>query len=172
MGGYTFNNSHEEVDLGASYSLKGFTVGLSDYYYPTAVNQVDQYFDYASRTTRHSVEMYGIFSSVKIPFWVIASCYIFGNDKNLEGGQAYSSYLELGYVYTINDNSNCTLTLGANLNKGFYTNYIGGFNIVNINFSYFTKIPIYKFYLPISVSWIINPYKEKTYITFSSYFTF
>ena len=36
MGGYAVNGSHQEVDLGVSYTTHGFTVGVSDYYYPSA----------------------------------------------------------------------------------------------------------------------------------------
>ena len=41
MGAYAVNGSHQEVDLGVSYSNSGFTIGVSDYYYPSAVGEKD-----------------------------------------------------------------------------------------------------------------------------------
>ena len=43
MGAYAFNGSHQEVDLGVSYTASEFTVGVSDYYYPSAVGEKDSY---------------------------------------------------------------------------------------------------------------------------------
>ena len=39
MGAYAVNGSHQEVDLGVSYTVNEFTVGVSDYYYPSAVGE-------------------------------------------------------------------------------------------------------------------------------------
>ena len=51
MGAYAVNGSHQEVDLGVSYSNSGFTVGVSDYYYPSAVGEKDGYFTLNPETT-------------------------------------------------------------------------------------------------------------------------
>lgn len=58
MGAYAVNGSHQEVDLGVSYSNSGFTVGVSDYYYPSAVGEKDGYFKLSNRSTGHWVEAY------------------------------------------------------------------------------------------------------------------
>lgn len=39
MGGYAIDGSHQEVDLGVSYTASEFTVGVSDYYYPSSVGK-------------------------------------------------------------------------------------------------------------------------------------
>lgn len=44
MGGYATNGSHQEVDFGISYNYKWLTIGVNDYYYPTAVGEKDNYF--------------------------------------------------------------------------------------------------------------------------------
>lgn len=43
MGGYAINGKYAEVDLGVSYTWKGLTLGLSDYYYPTIDGKDDEY---------------------------------------------------------------------------------------------------------------------------------
>lgn len=35
MGAYAIDGSHQEVDFGVSYTASEFTIGVSDYYYPS-----------------------------------------------------------------------------------------------------------------------------------------
>ena len=102
--------------------------------------------------------------------WVTVSTYIFGADKNEEGKQMYSSYAEVGYTYSFNDNNSMALCIGANLNKSFYTDYQSGFNVVNINAKYNTAFKFGNYKLPVSASYILNPYKNKSFFTMSLYF--
>lgn len=169
MGGYSINGSHQEVDLGISYSKNGITIGVSDYYYPSSVGEKDQYFKLSNRDTGHFLEGYVTFAPSSLPCWITFSSYFFGADKNLEGKQAYSSYLEAGYQFHLKGEHDISLFMGANLNKGFYTDYQKGFNIVNIGAKISTFIPFGTFKLPVSASYIINPYLEKSFVTFSFY---
>lgn len=166
-GVYSTNGSHSEVDLGIGYTYKWLYIGLADYYYPSAVSNKDKYFNLANRSTGHYIEMYSILSPTKIPLQLTLSSYVFGADKNLNGGQAFSSYAELAYFYKFKDNNVLTLALGSCLNKGFYTDYMSGFNIVNFSLKYETNLKFGSFHLPVSASYIVNPYREKSYFTFS-----
>lgn len=166
-GVYSTNGSHSEVDIGIGYTYKWLYVGLADYYYPSAVSNKDKYFNLANRSTGHYIEMYSILSPTKIPFLLTLSSYVFGADKNLKGRQAFSSYAELAYFYKFKDNNILTLALGSCLNKGFYTDYKSGFNIVNVSLKYETNLKFGSFHLPVSASYIVNPYREKSYFTFS-----
>lgn len=170
MGGYALNGSHQEVDFGVSYSYKSWCFGLSDYYYPSAVGEDDKYFDFSNHFTGHSVESYLTFAPEKIPFWITLSAYVYGNDKKPDGNQAFSSYLEMGYNYVFTGNNMLSLFVGACLNKSFYTDYKKAFGVVNATLKYSTSFSFGKFQLPASVSYILNPYKEKSYLTFSFYF--
>lgn len=170
LGAYAFDGSHQEVDLGVSYSHKQFILGISDYYYPSAVGEKDSYFQLSNRSTGHSVEAYLTLTPFKTSLWLTLSTYVFGADKKLNGNQAFSSYAEVGYSHSFNDNNDLSLVLGANLNKSFYTGYEKGFNVINITLKYATRLMFGKFKLPVSASYILNPYKEKSYITFSLYF--
>ncbi len=171
MGAYATDGSHQEVDLGVSYSHKYFTVGVSDYYYPTAVSKKDSYFEFSNRSTGHYVEAYATITPFeKLPIWLTLSSYIYGADKNLDGDQAFSSYAEIGYTHNFNEDDAISLTAGAALNKSFYTDYEKDFNVVNVSLKYATIFSFGKFDLPVSASYVLNPYKEKSYFTFSLYF--
>lgn len=170
MGAYAINGSHQEVDFGVSYTAKEFTVGVSDYYYPSAVGEKDQYFKLSNRDTGHWVEAYATWTGTKIPLWVTVSTYIFGADKNTDGKQMYSSYAEIGYTHSFTENNQIALCVGANLNKGFYTDNQSGFNVVNINAKYSTAFKFGNYKLPVSASYVLNPYKNKSYFTMSLYF--
>ena len=171
LGGYAIDGSHQEVDLGLSYSYKFLTIGLADYYYPSAVGAKDDYFVFKNRDTGHYVESFATLAFDKIPLWLTLSCYVAGADKNLQGKQAYSSYAELGYTYTFKQNHEISLALGASLNKGFYTDYAHGINLVNACLKYATSFRFGKVRLPVSTSFILNPYKEKPFISFSILFS-
>ncbi len=170
LGAYVLNGSHQELDYGLSYTFRDyFTLGLSDYYYPSTVGEMDQYFNYKNSTTGHSVEAYVILTPFRLPFWVTLSTYVYGADKGLDGRQAFSSYAELGYAFEFDTDNSLSLIVGANLNKGFYTDYTHSFNVVNAAVKYSTSFEIGNFKLPVSVSYILNPFKNKGYFTFSLY---
>lgn len=170
MGGYAINGSHQEVDLGVSYTAKEFTVGVSDYYYPSSVGEKDGYFKLSNRETGHWVEAYATWAGTKIPLWVTVSTYIFGADKNEDGKQMYSSYAEVGYTHSFTDDNKISLCVGANLNKSFYTDNESGFSIVNVNAKYSTAFKFGSFKLPVSASYVLNPYRNKSFFTMSLYF--
>lgn len=167
-GAYTFDNSWREADLGLSYTWKGLTVGIFDYYYPTVVGQNDNYFNFKNGETGHLLEGYISYEFEKIPISIMVSTFFYGADKNLEGKQAYSSYAELGYHYDFKDESVISVALGASLNRSLYNNFETGFSIVNIATKY--QRDIYsnaKISIPASVQFVINPQKQKNYISFS-----
>lgn len=172
MGAYAFDGSHQEVDLGVSYTYKGFTLGVSDYYYPSAVGENDRYFDFNNKTTGHYVESYLTMMPFEFPLWLTLSTYVYGADKKANGKQAFSSYIEAGYSHYFNDDNILSAVIGANLNRSFYTDYEDGFNVVNVMLKYIRNLKIRSFTLPVSAAYIINPYREKSYFTFSAFFNF
>lgn len=169
MGGYAVNGSHQEVDFGVSYTKYWFSVGVNDYYYPSAVGEKDRYFEFEKGKTGHSVEAAVTLSPTQIPVYLLASTYVYGNDKKPDGKQAYSSYIELGYRHAFKEDNQITLLAGVTLNKSFYTNYSSGFSVCNVAVRYATHIPLGNYKLPVSASYVLNPYMEKSYFTLSLY---
>lgn len=169
-GVYALNGSHSEVDLGVAYNYKWLSVGVNDYYYPSSVGEKDHYFKLSSRKTGHYLEGAITVAPEKIPLWLTLSTYFWGADKKPSNDKnAYSSYAEIGYSYAFNENNLASLAVGAALNKGFYTDYEHGFNVVNITAKYATSFKFGKFRLPVSASYILNPYRNKSYVTLSIY---
>lgn len=172
MGGYAINGSHQEVDMGISYTLSDFTLAVNDYYYPTEVGAGDQYFNFRSAETGHWAEATLSYTPSRLPFWILVSSYFAGADKNADGDQAFSSYAEIGLHYDFLQDSQLSLAVGAALNDSFYNDYEGGFSICNIHAKYTYNAQIGSFTLPLSASYIINPYREKSFVTFSAVFGF
>lgn len=170
-GIYGLNDSHSEVDLGVGLSYKWIYFGLSDYYYPSSVGKKDKYFRLNNKTTGHYIEAYSIITPKCLPFQLTLSSYVFGADKKGNGKQAFSSYAELTYIQNLKNNTNLELTIGANLNKGFYTEYIDGISITNIALKYNTNFKFGSFLLPVSASYVVNPYKNKSFFIITVYFT-
>lgn len=167
-GAYTFDNSWREADLGVSYTYKDFTFGVVDYYYPTPTGERDKLFEFDKDKTGHLFEGCLTFAPANIPVIAMVSTFFYGADKNTEGNQAWSTYAELGYHYDFSESNIFSVALGASLNKSLYNNFETGFSIVNIAFKYQTAIPTGKnLSIPVSAQYVINPQKEKSYISFS-----
>lgn len=167
-GAYTFDNSWREADLGASYTVGDFTLGVVDYYYPTKVGENDSYFNLKSKETGHALEGCLTYAPSFLPISAMISTFFYGADKNADGDQAWSTYAELGYHYDFSDTSILSVALGASLNKSLYNNFETGFSIVNVAVKYQMELYATKrFSLPASVQYVVNPQKEKNYISFS-----
>jgi hypothetical protein len=101
------------------------------------------------------------------------SAYIAGADKKQESGnQAWSSYAEIGGHYDFDDNNILSLAIGAALNKSFYNDYSSNFSVCNIELKYSHDFSLSNITIPVSVSYIINPYREKSYVSFSTAFRY
>lgn len=173
MGGYATNGSHQEVDLGISYTLSEFTVAVNDYYYPTAVGEDDQYFNLKGKETGHWVEGTVQYAPSQLPISLLLSTYFAGADKKPDSDkQAWSSYAEIGGHYDFLDNNVLSLAVGAALNKSFYNDYAHGFSVCNIELKYSHGFSFNKISVPVSVSYIVNPYREKSYVSFSAAFNY
>ena len=173
VGAYDFHGDYSELDLFVSYSFKGFTASITDYYYPTAVGSNDAYLNLKNSETGHMWEGSISYEHENVPVWILASTFFAGADKNLDGGQAWSSYAEIGTHYDFLNNNSVSLAVGASLNKSFYNNFETGFSVVNIALKYTREIALGKnFTLPLSASYVINPQKNKSYLNFSAVFAF
>ena len=168
-GAYSFNNSYSEVDLGADYTFADVTIGLVDYYYPSAVGENDKYFNFRNRTTGHSLEAFVSYAPSWVPLTAMLATYFWGDDKKEDGSQAWSTYAELGYHHDFSERIALSVALGASLNRSSYNNFETGFSIVNIGLK--LESVLYKgkhLSVPASVQYVINPQKEKSYISFTA----
>ena len=163
-GAYAFDGSVRELDLSASYTLGNFTLGVTDYYYPTEAGP-DSYFNWKSEETGHLLEGTLTYSPKAFPLTLLWSTMFYGADFNPDGKMAYSSYFEASYAYEFGEDNALSATLGASVGKGFYTAYTESFSIINIALSYTKALDLGSVSMPLSASYIINPQMEKSFLT-------
>ncbi len=168
-GAYTIDNSWRETDLGVGYTIGDFSVGIVDYFYPTPTGNSDKLFNFKKDETGHLFEGSLSYAPSALPITAMVSTFFYGADKNMEGEQAWSAYAEIGYHYDFSETNILSLALGASLNKSLYNNFETGFSVVNIALKYQTAIPMGDYNLPVSAQYVINPQKEKSYLSFSVY---
>lgn len=176
MGGYAVNGNYAEVDAGISYTLKDFTLGIYDYYYPTLDKKKDKYVG-GGKHTGHWLEAAFTYAPSKMPLWATISNFFYGADKYVDDNgkekQAYSTYLELGTYYDFLRSNRISLATGAALNKSCYNDYKHDFSVVNIELKY-TYTVQFKcgWQLPLNVAFIYNPVFDKPYVNFIANFAF
>lgn len=162
-GSYDFlnTNSAKEFDLTLAYSIGGFNVGITDYWFSnTGVD--NKYFRYKAHETAHVFE-----ANVGYDFGPVAVQWFtnFAGDdgSNEKGKRAYSSYFEVSAPFSL---ASCDWTAkvgGVPYTTSFYS-YSHGFNITNISLRVTKDIKLCKkFSLPVFAEGICNPSTEKGY---------
>lgn len=157
----------KEVDLTVAYTFgnSGLTVSVADLWW--AGQGAGKYFNFKSHETAHHFE--GIVAYTlpveKFPLSIAWNTMFAGQDKNSEGKQNYSSYVELNYPFAVK-------CVDLNATCGFvpYEAPIyatSGFSVTNIALKGSTAIKITdSFSLPIFSQVIWNPRVEDVHLVF------
>lgn len=159
----------KELDLTASYSAGGFTVGVTDYWFSGA-EEKDRYFMYNAHRTAHVFE-----ANVGYDF---GKCSVnwytnfAGSDYRADGKRAYSSYVEIAAPFKLGG-MQWNAAVGAVPFKSAATyldasgNPVGGFAVTNITLSASRDMKITEqFSLPVFAAVTANPNSQKMYLTF------
>lgn len=157
----------KEIDLTAAYTFgnSGLTVSIADLWW--AGQSANKYFNFKSHETAHHFEA-GLAYTLpveKFPLSMAWYTMFAGLDKNAEGKQNYSSYLELNYPFQVKK-VDLNVTCGVVPYKApqYYTN---GFAVTNVALSGTTAIRITDtFSLPIFARAIWNPRVEDCHLVF------
>lgn len=170
MGGYALNGKYAEVDLGVSYTWKGLSIGFNDYYYPTTNSSEDTYFC-GGKNTGHWLEAVITYSPKKIPVWITVSNFFYGADKYTDSNgkekQAYSTYVELGTYYEFLNSNRISFAVGSTCNKSCYNGYEKNFSVCNMELKYTHNVNFKnEWTLPLSVAYIYNPHRDKSFVNF------
>ncbi len=164
-GSTNFLGSYNEIDLYLSYSIKGFSAILTDYYFD--LNR--RYFNFKSKTTGHALEFGLQYENEKYPFKIYAGTFIYGDDKKYNYDineldsvkQNYSTYFELGYTFNIKKTSLYTF-MGLTPFTGMYGKE---FNCIYAGVTGRREIVVTKkFTLPIYTTFAVNPQTEKFFV--------
>lgn len=173
MGGYAINGKYSEVDLGLSYTYQWLTIGINDYYYPTTDSPDDHYFNFNNKDTGHWLEAAVTIAPETVPVFLTVSNFFAGADKNSEGNQAFSSYIEIGSHYDFLHDNSLSLSVGSAMNESCYNGYSHGFGVCNVELKYTYAAHFDNgWVLPLNVAYIINPVCEKIHVNFSLSFSF
>lgn len=160
-GGFAYNDTYREIDLSVGYTWDNFKLELIDYFCPYKGND---FFDFNKETTTHIIELVTTYEFEKLPMYITAGSFLFGDDKNENGENAYSSYAEVGYTHKFNEKNSLKGVVGAALNKSYYNGYEKNFSLANITAAYTRVFNFWKFEeFPVTASYTYNPYMEKSY---------
>lgn len=149
-GSYCFTtNEAAEADLYLSYGFgPGFSVGLTDYYFPGT-----NYFDFSDSTGAHALE---INLGYEVSGLSLSANY-FLNEAGGAGTAGGDMYFETGYTF-----SSFGIFLGAG--NGWHTSD-GEFAICNLGITASSELRITEnFTLPLTGSIILNPDREQFHI--------
>ena len=151
-----------EFDLTFAYSVGGFNIGVTDYWFDSGLDPDNRYFAYGSGCTNHVFEAnagydFG-FASLQ---WYTNFA---GNDSLDESGKlAYSSYLEASVPFSIGD-VDWTATAGiVPLATDFYGT--DGFSLVNLALTAAKDIRVTDtFSIPLFTQVVFNPCSNAAYL--------
>jgi len=151
----------KELDLTIAYTIGGFNIGLTDYWFSTGGDPEGRYFKYNAHCTNHIFE-----ANVGYDFGVANLQWytnFAGNDNRTQKGKrAYSSYFELSVPFklgTIDWNASIGCVPYA---TAFYATT--GFAVTNLSLKATKDITITdKFSIPVFAGLTANPNSKKAY---------
>lgn len=156
-------NGKKEVDLSASYTWQGLTVGITDYWW--AGEGAFNYFHYAKGSTAHLFEGSVSYQLPieKFPLIISWNTIFAGADQN-----NYSTYIELCYPFIVRS-VNMKAIIGATpwYSPAFLSSNNQGFSICNVAISAEKTINFFdKISIPLFSQLIFNPVIEDVYLVF------
>lgn len=167
-GSSDFTGTYKELDLYASYTLKDFTLMVTDYYWNLDWLN-DNFLEYNNDSTSHILEGSITYKFPHFPLSIQLATMFYGADKKPGDitKNNYSTYMELIYSLPVGDDK-LDFSLGMTPSDGFYGDGYGnteGFAVVNTAITGYRKIKISNdFELPLKASVICNPQHQKCYL--------
>ena len=154
----------KEFDLTLGYSIGGFNIGVTDYWFNEGLDPENRYFMYEAHRTNHVFE-----ANVGYDFGVASLQWytnFAGNDGvNKDGDRAYSSYFEASVPFKL-ASVDWTATAGA---VPYATDFYGtnGFAVTNLALRATKDIKVTdSFSIPIFGEVSANPCSQKAYLVF------
>jgi uncharacterized protein (TIGR02001 family) len=163
---YTFATEPlQEVDLYLAYSVSNLTASVYDYYNPFEIDTTENYFDWNGKTTRHMLEGSIAWSGIgDLPFTFLLATIFYGNDRDEEDNNNYSTYFEASYAFELKEGKEFNVFAGITPFSGMYAEK---FALVNLGCSLMKEIKITdNFSVPLTGSLVINPDARKVYAVF------
>ena len=168
-GFLSFDGTYKEIDWALSYNVGDFTFHLADYYARlSSYTTVENYFSFKKGHTNHIQEAIICYEPAKLPFAIRWFTFLHGdwipNEDGTLGKPSFASYLETELYHNFSPHSRLSLFCGASVFKGGFTGYTKNFAVINTELRYSYNIPIKSIQIPLTVSYIINPYKKTCWL--------
>ena len=160
--GLTDSNDTKELDLTLSYSIGGFNVGITDYWFNAGLDPDNRYLKYDAHSTNHLFE-----ANIGYDFGLLALQWytnFAGNDgSNKDGKRAYSSYVEAIVPFSL---AGIAWTATAGAVPWATTSYgTTGFAVTNLALRATKDIKITDtFSVPLFAEVAANPCSQKAYL--------
>jgi len=152
----------KEFDLTLAYSIGGFNIGITDYWFNAGLDPQNRYFKYDAHGTNHVFE-----ATIGYDFGLASLQWytnIAGNDGlNKDGDRAYSSYVEANVPFRLAA-VDWTATVGA---VPFATDFYGtnGLAVTNLALKATKDIKVTDtFSIPVFAQVAANPCSQKAYL--------
>ena len=153
----------KEFDITLSYSVAGFSAGVTDYWFSAGPEPYGRYFKYEDKKTNHVFEAFiGYdFGFASINWYTNFA----GNDYKADGDRAFSTYCELAAPFSMGG-LDWTATAGfVPMESPMYGTE--GFAVTNLSLRAEKLIEITdRFSLPVSAGLTMNPCSEMAYFVF------
>ena len=153
-----------EFDLTLAYTVGGFNIGVTDYWFNAGLDPLNRYFAYAADCTNHVFE-----ANVGYDFGFASLQWytnFAGNDLvEATGKLAYSSYFEINVPFSLGG-ADWTATAGA---VPFATDFYGteGFAVTNLALTAAKDIQVTDtFSIPVFAQVAANPYARTAFLVF------
>ena len=156
----------KEFDLTLAYTVGGFNIGITDYWFNAGQDPQARYFKYDANGTNHVFE-----ANIGYDFGLASVQWYTnfgGNDGfNKNGERAYSSYAEVAVPFKLSA-IDWTATVGAiPYATSFYNDWTSGFAVTNVALKATKDIKITdSFSIPVFGQIAANPCSQKAYLVF------
>ena len=167
VGGFTVGvwgstdlDNFKEVDLSVGYSVRGFSVGVTDYWWGGQRLGDGRFAPYFKHGDTHYFEGTLAYEfGEKFPLGISWSTMFAGADKKENGDRAWSSYVELAYPFSV---GSVELTAAAGAAPWAAPAWLpggyDGFQISNVSLKASRAIPVSeKYEIPLFVQLAVNP---------------
>lgn len=161
-------NDKKEVDLSVRYSIRGFTIGVTDYWW--AGEGAKKYFHYKKSETAHLWEanLSYVLPVEKLPLTLSWNTIFAGADVDSHSERNYSTYIELSYPFSISQvDMRAKIGVAPWYSPAFLPSESRGFSVCNVALSAQKAIKCNeKFSLPLFTELIFNPNTEDIFLVF------
>jgi len=158
-GSKDFSTIDKEIDLSLSYEIKGFTIGVSDYW------MMYEEAPYFKNRGSHLIEgSLGFTFSPKFPLSIEVNTFLFGDEDECEKGQKYySTYISGSFPFSVGDVM-MESKVGVTPWRGMYSDKFG---VAAISLRATKELQISaKYALPVYTELTVAPVQNNIFLVF------